>query len=76
MDLEIIILSAVSQKDKYHKYHMASLLLNMASKMIQVTIFTKQKLTHRHRKQLTVTKGCGEDELGTGIKLHEILCIK
>jgi len=48
MDLEIIIPSAVSQKDKYHT---VSLILYMAPNMTQVNTFTKQKLTHRHRKQ-------------------------
>ena len=49
MDLQIVILSEVSQteKDKYHDYH-----LYVESKnMVQVNLFTKQKLSHRCRKQ-------------------------
>ena len=48
MNLEIIILSEVSQKVKtntvwYHFY--------VESKKIQINLFTKQKKTHRNRKQ-------------------------
>ena len=46
IDLEIIILSEVSQakKDKYHLY--------VESKNIrQMKLFMKEKQTHRHRKQ-------------------------
>ena len=53
MQLEIIILSEVNQKEKY-KYHMISLtrgILNMA----QMNLSTKQKKAHQHRKQ---TCGC------------------
>ena len=48
MDVEIIILSKVSQtdKDKYHITYMQNL-----KKMIQINLFTKQEQTHRHRKQ-------------------------
>ena len=46
MDLEITILSEVSQTEK-NKYYMISLNLNM----IQMSLFTKQKQTHRQRKQ-------------------------
>ena len=42
MDLEIIILSEVSQKEK-DKYHMISLTCGILKKMIQVNLFTKQK---------------------------------
>ena len=46
MDLEIIILSEVSQtqKDKYHLYV-------ESKKMVQMNLFSKQKQTRRHRKQ-------------------------
>ena len=54
VDLEIIILSEVTQTEK-DKYHMISLICGIW-KIIQINIFTKQKQTHRHRK-LTVTKG-------------------
>ena len=46
MGLEIIIPSEESQKEK-DKYHMWNL-----KKMIQVNLFPKQKVTHRHRKQI------------------------
>ena len=48
MDLEIIILNEISQKEK-DKYHMISLICGI--KKIQMNLFTKQKQTHRHRKQ-------------------------
>ena len=50
MDLEIIILSKVSQTEK-DKYHMLSHMWNL-KKMIQMNLFTKQKQTHRLRKQI------------------------
>ena len=52
MDLEIIILSEVSQAEK-DKYHMISLIYGILKKKkkIQLNLFTKQKQTHRHRKQ-------------------------
>ena len=49
MDLEIIILSEVRQRKTniiwYHLYV-------ESKKMIQMNLFTKQKQTHRHRKQI------------------------
>ena len=53
MDLEIIILSEVGQidKNKYiDKYHNMSLICGVL-KIIQMNLFSKQKQTHRHRKQ-------------------------
>ena len=48
MDLEIIILNKVRQRKTniiwYHLYV-------ESKKMIQMSLFTKQKKTHRHRKQ-------------------------
>ena len=44
MDLEIII---KSEKDKYH---MVSLTVQ-SKKVTEMNLFTKQKQTHRHRKQ-------------------------
>ena len=48
IDLEIVILSEVSQRKTniiwYHLYV-------ESKKMIQMNLFTKQKYTHRHRKQ-------------------------
>ena len=61
MDLDIIIVSEVSQRKTsiiwYHLYV-------ESKKMIQMKLFTKQKQTHRLRKQFMVTKGKG---MGGGI---------
>ena len=65
MDLEIIILSEVSQKEK-DKYHVISLICGIQNRM-KMNIPTKQKQTHRHREH---TCGCqggwvwGRDGLG------------
>ena len=52
MDLEIIILSEVRERQisRYHLYV-------ESKKMIQMNLFTKQIQTHKHRKQIMVTKG-------------------
>ena len=42
MDLEIIILSEVSQAEK-DKYHMISFLCGLLKIMIQMNLYTKQK---------------------------------
>ena len=42
MDLEIIILSEVSQTEK-DKYHMISLICGILKKIIQMNFFTKQR---------------------------------
>ena len=68
MDLETIILSEVSQKEK-DKYHMISLICGI-SNMTQMNLSGKQKQTHRHREQtcrLVVAEGkwgWGRDGLG------------
>ena len=46
VDLEIIILKGVSQKDKYAITYMWNL-----KKSDTIDLFTKQKQTHRHREQ-------------------------
>ena len=46
VDLEIIILKGVSQKDKYAITYMWNL-----KKSDTNDLFTKQKQTHRHREQ-------------------------
>ena len=56
MDLEIIILSEVSQTEK-DKYHMISLIYGIEN-MTQVKLSMKQKQMHRHREKL------GRDGLG------------
>ena len=46
----------ISQKEK-DKYHMTSLICGIET-MIQMNLFTKQKLAHRHRAQIC---GCKVD---------------
>ena len=48
MDLEIITLSKVNQAEK-DKYHMISFICEIL-KMLQMSLFTKQKQNHRFRK--------------------------
>ena len=48
--LELIVMA--SPKDEYHISVICGL-----KKIIQMNLFTKQKHTHRHRKQTLVTKG-------------------
>ena len=55
MDLEIIILSKVSQKKK-DKYHMISFICGIEN-ITQMNLSTKQKQTHRLREQ---ADGCQE----------------
>ena len=49
MDLEIIILNEVSQKEKF-KCHMISLIHGITN-MTQMNLSMKQEQTHRHREQ-------------------------
>ena len=56
MDLEIIVLSEVSQTEK-DKYHMISLMCGIY--MTQMNLSPKQKQTHRHREQI-----CGCQDRG------------
>ena len=49
MDLEIIILSEVSKKEK-DKHHRIQITL-CGIQITQMNLFMKQKHTHRHRKQ-------------------------
>ena len=61
MDLEITVLSK-PDKDKYDIAYMRNL-----KKMIQMNLSTKQKQTHRHRKQTYgYQRGKGGDKLGIG----------
>ena len=66
IDLEIVILSEVSQTEK-DKYHMISLICGIYT-IIQMNLFMKQKQTHRHRDQTFVIakgeEGWGRDILG------------
>ena len=55
MDIEIIILSEVSQKEK-DKYHMISLICGIENSA-QMNISTKQKQTYRFREQTCDCQG-------------------
>ena len=73
MDLEVIVLSDVSQKEK-DKYHMILLICGI-SKTLKMNLLTKQKQTHRCRKQ---TYGyqmgkCGGINQEIGIKIYILL---
>ena len=63
MDLEMIILSEVSQKEK-DKYHMISLICGIEN-MTQTNLAAKQKQTHTHGEQTRGCQGSGEGEGGT-----------
>ena len=54
IDLELVILSEVSLTEKYHISPIGGLL----KKMLQMNVFTKQKWSHRNRKQ---TYGYGDE---------------
>ena len=58
MQLEIIILSEVSQKQK-DKYHMISIIRGIQN-MTQINLSTKQKQTHEHREQTCGCQGGGD----------------
>ena len=47
MDVEIIILSEVSQTEK-DKYDMISFMCGILKKMTEMNLFTKQEQTQRH----------------------------
>ena len=65
INLEMITPDEVSQTEK-DKYHVISLIFRIL-KIIQITLFTKQKQTHGHRKQ---TYGCQRaKKWGEGDKL-------
>ena len=53
IQLEIIILNELSQKEKYHVMSLISRNKNMS----QMNLSTKQKLTHRHKNQVYGCRG-------------------
>ena len=63
MDLEITILSKVSQREK-DKYHMVWFKCGIKRER-ETNLFPKQKETHRHRKQIYGYQSgkVGEDKL-------------
>ena len=65
MDLEIIILCEVSQKEK-DKYHMISLTCGIQN-MAQLNLSTEQKQTHRQREQIWLPRGRGKKWDGWGV---------
>ena len=58
MQLEILILSAISQKET-DKYYMISHMWNLKYEA-QMNLSTKQKQTHRQREQICDCQGGGE----------------
>ena len=75
MDLEIVILSEVSQTQK-DEYHMISLICGIL-KMVQMNLFTKQ--SHRCRKQTygyQWGKSGGGINWKIGIDIHALLYVK
>ena len=77
-DLEVIILSEVSQTEKGN-YHMISFRCGISS-MMHVNLFTEWKQTQRHRKQ---TYGYQRQKEGRewknqkcGINRYKLLCVK
>ena len=57
MDLEMIMLSKVSQKE-IHRHHTISLTCEISNRT-QMNISTNQKQTHRHRQQTAGSQGGG-----------------
>ena len=76
VDLEIIILSEVSQTKTNSIYH----LYMESKKMLQMNLFTKQKQTHRLQKQTyNYQKGRGRDKSRVWdlyLYIYILLCIK
>ena len=76
MDLDIVILSEVSQEEK-DKY--MTLLMCGIKKKAQINLFTKQKLSHRCRKQICGIQG-GNDGGGInweiGVDIYTLIYIE
>ena len=77
MDLEIVILSEASQTQK-EKYRMMSLTCGIFKKLIQMNLLTKQKQTHRGRKQTWLPRGRvgGGIVREFGIDMYTLLYLK
>ena len=67
MQREIITLSKISQKDKYHIISLTCGIQNMT----QMSLSMKQKQTHRPREQT-----CGCQGEGAGVSRCELFCIE
>ena len=66
MDMEINILSEECKTEK-DKYHVILLICGIKKKLMKMNLLTKQKQTHRHRKQIygcQRRKRVGRDKLG------------
>ena len=63
MDLEIMLLSEVSQKEK-DKYHIISLICGIENRT-QMNMSAKQKQTHRYRKQSFGYQGESGGKIGS-----------
>ena len=63
MNLEIMILSEVSQKEK-DKYHIISFMCGIENRT-QMNMSAKQKETHRYRKQRCSCQGESEGKIGS-----------
>ena len=64
MNLKIVILSEVGQTEK-DKYHMISPTCGIQKNDTKMNLFTKQKQSHRYRKQIYgYQRGKGVDKLG------------
>ena len=73
VDLETVIWSEVSQKDK-DKYHIIPLICGVYKKMIQINLFANQKENHRCREQTYSYQG-GRGVGGIGrLRSTYILC--
>ena len=70
MDFEVMVQSKVSQTEK-GRYHVPSLICRIHRKMIHMNLFSRQKQTHRHRKQTY-----GSQRGKWGINRYTILYIK
>ena len=76
MDLEVIILTDVSQTEK-GKY-MIFLTCGILKKMVPMKLFTKQKLSHRCRKQTYGYQGVWGEGINReiGADIYTLLFIK
>ena len=66
MDLEIAVLSEVSQTERQISYDI-TYMRNLKKTRVQMNLFTKQKYSHRCRKQTydyQGIRGGGRDKLG------------
>ena len=77
MDLASVIQSEVSQKEK-NKYGMLTHIYGCKKKMVQMKLLTKQKYSHRCRKQTYGYKGGRRGGINweIGIDIYTLLYVK